>query len=370
MDTPPPPRLPSPLGSHPRDAALVEVWAQAALANPYGVALLDAVGNTIVAVNEAGARMMRLDASAIVGHNVLEFYVPADRERVIGWFRSTHAGIHAQFEAEFIRGDGTTVPAEVTVHAVRDADGRVTHHVAAARDITARREAQRASLEYQQRLRALTQELERAREADRHAIGEALHEDLMQSLTALALGLERLKHGLAQRDVQDAALLQVIDRLQAGIRDTTASTRATVAHLRPAGIDHLGLWPALEHYLETWARIAGIPVHVDLVARPGLDTPVALGAFRAVQEAMTNVAKHARATHVHVATRGAPDAVDISIVDDGIGMTRDDLRKPSAFGLLAMTERLRGLDGSVALEPAMPQGTRVTIRVPAQGDSG
>lgn len=305
MDTPRP-LSPAPVHALPRDPALLALWAQAALANPYGVAILDADGNTIVAVNEAGARLLLMEPAAIVGRSALEFYAPEDRERLAAWFRRSDDGIHAHFEASFVRADGATVPAELTVHAVRDADGRVTHHVAAVRDITARRAAQRESRDYQQRLRALAQQLEQAREADRHAIGVTLHEGLMQSLTALGLGLERLKLGLAHRGGEDGALLRIAERLQSNIRDMTARMRASVAELRPAGLDHLGLWPALENYVETWSQLAGVPVHLDLLARPTIATPVALGAFRAVQEALANVARHSCATRVELTTRAVP----------------------------------------------------------------
>lgn len=367
MHTPPPPS-PAPLDPLPADPALVALWARAALANPYGVAILDAARGTIVAVNEAAARLLQAEPADVVGRNARELYAPGEHERIGAWFRRTEAGLHARFEAELVCADGRTVPAELTLHAVRDAEGCVTHHVAAFRDVTRRRAAWRESQEYEQRLRALAQQLEHARESDRHALGVMLHERLRQSLTALGLGLERLRHGLEERRVEEPALLQVIATLQANIAETIATERESVAHLRPEGIERLGLWPALEHYVETWSRTTRIPVQLDLAVQPELEAAVALGAFRALQEALTNVGRHARATHVHVASRPLPGRVEITVADDGIGVTRADLAKPRAFGVLAMTERVRGLDGTVTVDRAAPAGTCVTIRVPARGD--
>ncbi|MBN8645479.1 MAG: hypothetical protein J0L61_09610, partial [Planctomycetes bacterium] len=85
-----------------------------------------------------------------------------------------------------------------------------------------------------------------------------------------------------------------------------------------------------------------------------------LGAFRAVQEALTNVAKHARASRVSVVTRAAPTALGITVTDDGVGLSPEDLKKPSAFGMLAMTERVRGLDpGRDSGRDGLVRGRRV-----------
>jgi two-component system, NarL family, sensor histidine kinase UhpB len=140
--------------------------------------------------------------------------------------------------------------------------------------------------------------------------------------------------------------------------------------LRPAVLDELGLAPALEAYAADYARSHGIEVDVQA---PGLVAPRLPGAvetalYRIVQEALTNVARHAAATTVKVVIRRGPSEVEVSVADDGRGMVPDLAEGTSAttghFGLAAMRERATLLGGTFTFTSNPGAGMTITVRLP------
>jgi signal transduction histidine kinase len=146
---------------------------------------------------------------------------------------------------------------------------------------------------------------------------------------------------------------------------TVAATRRIAADLRPLMLDDLGLLPALEWLVESFTERTDIPCALA-VDGGELDLPdmQATAVFRAVQESLTNVARHAQASRVDVAIEHGETQVTVRVRDDGVGFSPEASRKPESFGLLGLRERAALLGGEAMVTSAPGRGTRVEMRFP------
>ena len=201
-----------------------------------------------------------------------------------------------------------------------------------------------------------------AAEAERRRWARELHDETLQGLGGLKVllaGAGRLEDPEAMRQAMDQAVEQVSTEIE--------SLRALITELRPAALDQLGLLPALTTLLQRTATTSGLEVEGDLDlgdADRRLAGDLETAIYRLVQEALTNVAKHARATRVEVAVRAIPGAVDVRVVDDGVGVTAGGATG-GGFGLVGMRERVAMAGGELQIERGDGGGTVVRARLPA-----
>ena len=137
------------------------------------------------------------------------------------------------------------------------------------------------------------------------------------------------------------------------------------ADLRPLMLDDLGLVPALEWLAQNMAQRAGIPCDFA-IDDPAITLPPAhsTAVFRIVQEALTNIAKHAHATQARIAVRREGPTLAIAIEDNGVGFAPDDPRKPESFGLIGLRERISLLRGTASIQSSPGAGTRIVVTIP------
>jgi PAS domain S-box-containing protein len=215
-----------------------------------------------------------------------------------------------------------------------------------------------------ERIRELAQRLETVREDERRSVAHTLHEGVAQDLVAATLDLNRLRAQAGDdpnvaRACNDVA--RAIDKCIGDLRELTHS-------LRPGTLAHLPLVTAVSQYARQFAERSGLRIRVvEASAFPRLNDATRLVFFRAVQEALTNVARHARATEVTVDLAVEADRLTMTIADDGVGVSEQDLGKANALGLLGIQERFVALGGGLAVTRRAPRGTAVTVhvRVPA-----
>jgi signal transduction histidine kinase len=195
------------------------------------------------------------------------------------------------------------------------------------------------------------------REAERRSIARDLHDGVGQALTAMRIEAQLLEEGSASAAVEKSAR-----RLRETADSCIDEVRRAVELLRPGVLDDLGLKVALERHIEQLREHADLDVRVrvDLTARLGPEVEHAC--FRIVQEALTNVIRHAGATEVDLSVEVRDSAVEIEVTDDGRGI---DPERPSGMGLESMRERAELLGGTFALERPESGGTRVFARLPA-----
>jgi len=166
---------------------------------------------------------------------------------------------------------------------------------------------------------------------------------------------------------EDERVQEKVERMRRLVDSTVTSVRRIAHDLRPAMLDDLGLVPAIEHLLHAFSERSGIVVGLDADAEEiEFRDPLTTAVYRMVQEALTNVARHARATEVRVAIRVAGSHLVISARDNGIGISAEKLYGAKSLGILGIKERARTLGGSAEIYSPRAGGTVVEIRVPVQ----
>jgi signal transduction histidine kinase len=227
-----------------------------------------------------------------------------------------------------------------------------------------RRQAQRAQAELAERLSILARKLLSSQEDERKNISRELHDDLGQLLTAVTLDLQHADRG---DGIERRAAMQ---RALATTRTALGRVRELSSLLRPPVLDDLGLEQAVHSLIEEFTTRSGVDVQIDLELGPGpLPDSVAGQAYRIIQEALTNVARHASAETAFVTLRVRDGRLDLNVSDDGRGFDQEAVTVNDRFGLLGMRERAELLGGSFRLESRVGSGTsiRVSMPLPAAG---
>ena len=213
------------------------------------------------------------------------------------------------------------------------------------------------------RMKMLTRRLVELHESERRDIARELHDEAGQALTSLRFGLRLLERVIDEGgDVTGriAELMQMTDAVIDGLHRLAAD-------LRPASLDHLGLDAALRQYARTAAAESGLAVRFSArgFTSDRLPAVVETDLFRIVQEALTNVVRHARATRVDILVECRRDRAMVMIEDDGVGFEPDRVVGEDHFGLLGMRERAEALGGTLAIESTPGAGTTVVVEVPS-----
>lgn len=211
----------------------------------------------------------------------------------------------------------------------------------------------------QQRLRALSERLSAAREEEAARIAQELHDQLGQELTVL-----KLETGSLRRK-GDPQLAEWIDRMDERVSAALETTRRISSQLRPGVLDRLGLVAALEWLLREFEHGSGITT--DLVTSgidEAPDPAIATALFRITQEALTNIARHARASLVEVRLTATAESISLRIRDDGVGFEPSSASRSPSLGLLGIEERARRLGGTATVQSTPGRGTVVDVVIP------
>jgi signal transduction histidine kinase len=218
---------------------------------------------------------------------------------------------------------------------------------------------QQELLESREKLREFGAYMEATREDERKRIALEIHDELGQLLTALKMDVSLLKMRLSAPD-----LLEKVADMHVLVDRTIWMVRNVANHLRPAALN-FGLASALEWLAEDFARRNTIPCLFRMNgSEPVLPEAHATAVFRVVQESLTNVARHARASHVHVTLTRTERGFDLHVNDDGCGFEPETARNGYSYGLLSMSERARLIGASLRIDSAPGAGTTVSVNVP------
>jgi PAS domain S-box-containing protein len=303
-------------------------------------------------------------ATAICGRTPEEFAAdpelsfrlihPDDRSKALA-MREDPERFTAPIVLRWLHDDGRIVYVEHRNTPVFDADGRLVAIEGIGRDITERLR------QSESQLRRLAVSVEQARENERTLIARELHDELGQSLTAIKLELARTARALTRQRLEPEA----IDSLQSivgGIDVATETVRRLATSLRPPALDHLGLVAAIELEAATLMRRTGIRCRVAGNRKmPPLDPTETTGTFRIVQEALTNVVRHASASAVAIWIVGSSKSTMVKIQDNGRGMSPDETKDRTALGLLGMHERAEMIGATLTITSTPGKGTSVCL---------
>lgn len=214
----------------------------------------------------------------------------------------------------------------------------------------------------------LAADLERAREEERIRLARAVHDELGQALTGLKMDLSWLKRRLPDACHADrlAAILQKTDAMLALTDTAIAAVRRIATELRPVVLDELGLAPAVEWQAQQFQERTDIRCRVSLGAVDLRGEP-ATALFRILQEALTNVFRHAQATEVQVALREEAGVVVLEVIDNGKGISDPVPGNGRSLGVVGMRERAAIQGGWLQVGRFPGGGTRVVARLPRGG---
>ena len=218
--------------------------------------------------------------------------------------------------------------------------------------------------EHGERQRALSSQIIKAQEDERLRISRELHDETAQALASLLV-----RQRVAERAPDHESLQRTMADLRVLTSEALEGVRRMAHELRPTMLDDLGLVAAVEAFARQFSHRTGIPVEVRMSRRPErLPPEVELVAFRVIQEALSNVARHSGASRVEVRLGATPGLLSVSIADDGHGFeieTALDSRQRS-LGLFGMRERASLVGGRLSLDSAPGRGTRVRLEIPAE----
>lgn len=313
---------------------------------------------------ETELRLWRETSAEYRWHLVRALPVRGTGGRILRWV-GTSTDIHDKKEAEAILRQSYASLEEAV--RVRTAD-LMQANQALRLEISEREQAERALRSSQEKLRKLSAHLQSARESERAAVAREIHDELGATLTAVKMDLHWYAKTLAGGGyLSSDKLIETAALVVSAIH----TVKRIATELRPSILDHLGLWPALEWQIQEFQKHYGIRCSLEIESPPvALDSEMQTAIFRIAQEALTNVARHARATQVSVRARHAGGRVKMEIEDNGIGLPAAKVVDPASCGIQGMRERAQTFGGEVRFLPGEGTGTRVLITFPVKFGTG
>ena len=321
---------------------------------------------SILKANPAAAAMFGVTIDEMQGAP-LNAFIPRD-QRLGANMATSHyfgdTGIHlrmkgrraSDYAVTGVRRDGQHVPLEGSISSLYESGKPI--YTIILRDITERKQVHEQLAQSTTQLRELSAALQTIREEERKHIARELHDDLGQLLATLRVDL-----ALLQRQVREPGARKLLDGMDDLVMAAITSLRRIASNLRPRALDEGGLYFALESLRQEFVSHYGIACRLhaneeELI----LDDAYSTAIYRIVQEALTNITRHAQASRVDLSLRRVDDLLDISIQDDGRGIAAQDMDKASSYGLIGMRERVWALQGDISI--LSDGGTRIMVRLP------
>ncbi len=319
-----------------------------------GIIIIDEHG-IIEKLNPSAERLFGYAAEELIGHSINTLMPKPDRSRhdsyLTNYLNSGKAKIlDTRREVSGIRKDGSIFPMELGVSEFY-VDQR-HFFIGTVHDITDRKKAEVA-------LRDLSGHMETIREDERTRIAREIHDELGSLLTALKIDLSWLNKQLPT----DLSLChEKIAVMNRHLDDGISSVRKIIADLRPSILDHIGLLAAIDWKLDEFRQQNGIPCVLtmpehNIVMDEGRDIAV----FRIMQEALTNIALHSKATYITIDVEIDANSLMMKITDNGSGMTKTQMHKTGKYGILGMHERARHFGGEVTIASNPGEGTTLVL---------
>jgi signal transduction histidine kinase len=287
-------------------------------------------------------------------------------------------GVCTDVPYKFIKKDGEIISVLLSAIADRDRAGNIKRTLAVSIDVTernravhalnlAKEELSRRSLDLERQVRKRTHQLRRLsasimekQEQERSAIARELHDELGQVLSALRMDAVWMKARLKKTDSLAAGRASTMCEL---IDKNIEDVRTMTIRLRPGVLDDLGLTDALEWFTADFEKRTSVACVFKHSAIPPVNSDVATAAYRITQEALTNIIRHADATHVDVILQFENNILTLTVSDNGNGLDMSELAESEGLGLVGMRERAGLVGGELDVQSQKGQGVRVSFDV-------
>jgi PAS domain S-box-containing protein len=317
-------------------------------------------------MNDAHLSRFSLSLAEVIGRSYGEFHSEEDSREFTGIVKEvfeTNTSFQVEHKSErdpkyYLR----------TFSPVRDPQGNITSVTVISKDITRRKQTEQELLKYQQQLQSLAIRMSEMEELERKEIARTLHDLVGQNLTALSLNLN-IMFGLMPED-QKSFLFTRMEDSQKLLEETTQHIREVMADLRPSVLDDFGLLAALHWYGQRFSERTGIQTVFEgedflSCLSPIMETII----FRIVQEALTNVLKHASADRVELRLEKIENWLHLKISDNGIGFLFKGFHfegEKRGWGLATMRERAMAMGGDLAVFSEPGKGTQIILQLPVE----
>lgn len=332
-----------------------------------GIITIDESQN-IILINPAAAAFFGYTVDALKGKS-LNDVIPSRHRKVhgahvreFGETGATRRKMGTSFEDFYVTGltaSGKEFPIEASISSLIENGQR--YYTVIFRDITDRKLAKEKLAQYHTQLSQLSTALQSIREEERKHIARELHDDLGQLLAALRMDLS-----LLQRDSLITEKAQkTINSMDQLILTSITTLRRIATDLRPRALDEGGLFFALQTLQKDFSVRHGIDC--ELVANEEqltLDDARSTAIFRIIQESLTNVVRHAKASEVQIVFERNETSLKFSICDNGRGIGQEDMLKSRSFGLVGMRERVKAMQGGFTVTSTSGEGTRLEVSMP------
>jgi len=343
---------------------------QAVMANMgEGLYTLDTRG-LVTYINPAAERLFGWSSAELIGrkmHDVTHYQHPDGRpfpaDECAGLQVLQSGTVLSDHEDVFIRKDGTFFPVVCSSSPIAS-DGGIVGLVVVFRDMTAQKQAEEALRKSREELRALAARLQASREEEKTQLARELHDELNGTLIALKMDLSLLP----DRAATDRNLfLEKLSSMSELIDRTLARVHTIVTELRPVVLDQIGLVAAIEWQTGEFQDRSGILCETHLPTEEiTLDPERSTAVFRILQEALTNVARHANATKVVIDLRSEAGILILAVRDNGKGIDEKMIFAHHSMGLLGMRERALSFGGKTEVSRLPGRGTLVSVSIPTK----
>jgi PAS domain S-box-containing protein len=321
--------------------------------------------NVIVMANPAAAALFGTSVEHMVGSPLGRYLEAPEGSFDAGadYFRAGtgRAGRRAtDYAVTGLRGDGERFPIEGSISRANDG---APFYTIIMRDVSERQRVQEKLSHSHDQLRQLSAALQTIREEERTHIARELHDDLGQILASLRMDLT-----LLQQNAVAGENVRLMHGMEQNLLTAIASLRRIASNLRPRALDEGGLYFALQGLRDDFVERYNI--HCTLLADEAelrLDDAASTAIFRIVQEALTNIARHAQAGSVTMNLFRLNGELLVTIRDDGRGIRPEDMEKAQSLGLVGMRERVWGMGGEITISSDDPPGTRIDVVLPVHG---
>ncbi|WP_081344708.1 PAS domain-containing sensor histidine kinase [Janthinobacterium lividum] len=332
-----------------------------------GMIIADMQGSW-VNVNRALCEMLGYTGPELLAKGYLKLTHPDDVDNSVQFGRRLCSGEIGSYRIEkrYLHKDGTAIWTVLSATTVCDASGLARQYVGMVEDISVRKLALDTLELSHEKLRQFIVHQERVKEGERIRIAREMHDELGSVLTGVKAHLsvarihDQRNGGTLQPRLDDACSL---------LDTATAAVRRVITELRPSVLDQLGVWAALEWHAEEVCARAGLIFHIRIhpdTALLEIDPERSTALFRILQEALTNVVRHAWATRVDVRVSHASSSIRMEVEDDGKGMDCDSLLTANSWGLAGMRERAHHFGGDIRFM-AVAHGTLLVLQLPLRG---
>ncbi len=322
-----------------------------------------------VALKDSKRRLMLINKnfSNYTQDELKDAYEKADNLRV-------ELAVKREMEQFYIRRrNELEVRIKDSLKTVQRADNLITQVGAALGYLTGDLQEMSQQLEGLQHKQLLGLKIIKAQEEERQRVARDIHDGPAQLMSNVVLKAEICERMI---DIDLDKARDELRNLKRIVRESLQDVRKIIYDLRPMSLDDLGLVPTLQRYVLTFQEESGISVSLNVTGiQPELKTVISLTVFRIVQEALNNVAKHAKANNAVIHLEFQQKNMKLYIYDDGVGFDTAKLKVRNedisgGFGLVSMKERIELLDGEVSISSAPGKGTRLNILIPFTQEEG